>query len=358
MATRYVDGISGNNSWDGSSPVFVSGTTGPKATLNGTEDIPVAAGDLVHVRPATYRETLTVDVSGSSGNPIEYRGDYAGLIWPNPGRNVARITGSDNDQSTTRTNCITATSKDYRIFKGFVLDGSTGRIITATTCSNWIIDSCYFTPGTNILCDFIGTGTQNTIQNCFLLGYANAGLLQFTHSSTVSSAGHLVQNCIFLGGTAGVQSVRVGGFTVKNSIFIRPSAGVVVSTALAGGQTITVNDCIIFGCGTGLNATAVGEITEDYNNLYACGTNRTNTNAGANSNTYLFVLDARWFFEQAVLNRRVLTPFDLASYSQLINVAGTSPSSTDLRGNSQIGSQREWGALEYDVRVNPGIVRP
>ena len=44
----------------------------------------------------------------------------------------------------------------------------------------------------------------------------------------------------------------------------------------------------------------------------------------------------------------MLTPFDLASYSQLVNVAGTSPTTTDLRGTSVIGAQREWGALEYD----------
>ena len=45
---------------------------------------------------------------------------------------------------------------------------------------------------------------------------------------------------------------------------------------------------------------------------------------------------------------KLLTPFDLSKDSQLINVAGTSPTNTDMRGTHIIGTQREWGALEYD----------
>lgn len=37
-----------------------------KLTLNGAEDVPVAAGDDVYVGPGVYRETLTLDVSGGN----------------------------------------------------------------------------------------------------------------------------------------------------------------------------------------------------------------------------------------------------------------------------------------------------
>lgn len=57
-----------------------------------------------------------------------------------------------------------------------------------------------------------------------------------------------------------------------------------------------------------------------------------------------------------------ISPFDLSSYSQLINVAGTSPTTTDLRGKSVIGAQREWGALEYDsslsINYTPKYILP
>ena len=62
MTTYYV-GTGGNDSNNGTTWAL------RKLTLNGAEDIPVAAGDTVYVGAGTYRETLTVDVSGSSGSP-------------------------------------------------------------------------------------------------------------------------------------------------------------------------------------------------------------------------------------------------------------------------------------------------
>jgi len=46
-----------------------------------------------------------------------------------------------------------------------------------------------------------------------------------------------------------------------------------------------------------------------------------------------------------------ITPFDLSQWSQLINVAGTAPTATDMRGTAVIGAEREWGALEYDPNL-------
>ena len=63
MTVRYV-GKGGSDSNDGLS------WANRKLTLNGVEDTPVVAGDTIYVGPGTYRELLTVDVDGSSGNPI------------------------------------------------------------------------------------------------------------------------------------------------------------------------------------------------------------------------------------------------------------------------------------------------
>ena len=68
MTTLYV-GPGGNDANNGLS------WANRRLTLNGVEDKPVAAGDTVYVGPGVYRETLTVDVAGSSGNPITYIGD-------------------------------------------------------------------------------------------------------------------------------------------------------------------------------------------------------------------------------------------------------------------------------------------
>ncbi len=60
---------------------------------------------------------------------------------------------------------------------------------------------------------------------------------------------------------------------------------------------------------------------------------------------YLPLFDARWFFEM-VGGGKLVTPFDLSSWSQLINVAGTAPTAADMRGTTVQGAEREFGALE------------
>lgn len=44
---------------------------------------------------------------------------------------------------------------------------------------------------------------------------------------------------------------------------------------------------------------------------------------------------------------KAITPFDLASYSQLVNKAGSNPTTVDLRGSA--GATREWGAMEFQA---------
>src|SRR3990172_12688388 len=110
MTTYYVDWEKADDSGNGLTLATA------KKTLNGAEDIPVAAGDFVWVRPGVYRETLTVDVSGSNGSPITYQGDVAGQIW-HPG-GVVRITGSDDDVDRLRDNGIYNEDKDFRTYTG------------------------------------------------------------------------------------------------------------------------------------------------------------------------------------------------------------------------------------------------
>lgn len=291
MTTYYV-GAGGSDAANGLS------WANRKLTLNGAEDVPLAAGDTVYVGPGTYRESLSCDVSGSSGSPITYIGDYSGVNTDGAG-GVVRITGSNDDIATTRASCITALSKNYRTFRGFTLDlTSSHHVGCSGACSNWIVEDCYFSllPSNSVASVyFAGTGTNNTVRRCYFIG-RHFGI-EFTHSASVSDAAHLVENCIFMGLTRGVSSVRVGGITVRNSSFWSCTAGVRVATALAGGQTVTVNNCLLQVCATAVQATATGEITENYNALYFNSTDRTSTSTGANSNAYPALLDTRWFFE-------------------------------------------------------------
>jgi hypothetical protein len=348
MATYYV-GAGGNNANDGLS------WANRKLTPNGAEDIPVAAGDTVYVGPGVYRETLTCDVSGSAGSQISYIGDYDGSHTDGVG-GVVRITGSDDDTTTTRNNCIVASGKTHRTFRGFALDLTSADIITASTPTDWIIANCAFMGAGGDCIDLSGVCTSNVIENClFMYGKTAdaAYAVNFNHSSGVDDSGNIISNCLFRRGyNRGIGSTRVGGITVKNNLFLCTYNGVRIGTALTAGQTITVNNNLFVGGGsTALQALSVGEITENYNAFWANQADRSNVNTGANSNTYPPLFDLRWFFEM-VGGGSMLTPFDLGAWSQLINVAGTSPTTADMRGTTVQGAQREWGALEYDTALD------
>jgi hypothetical protein len=353
--TTYYVGPGGNNANNG----LTWGTR--KLTLNGAEDVPLVAGDQVYVGPGTYRELLTVDVSGSGGSPITYIGDYTGANTDGAG-GVVRVTGSDNDQTATRANCITASSKDYRTFRGFTFDTTTATLVSLTTITNWVIEDCAFGVTNAGIVGLTCAGASQaslTVRRCVFYGNSTVNV-HFTHTATVDNCGHVVENCVLLNanGNTSVRSDRIGGITVRNCLIHGAQTGARVQTALSVGQLMTVNNCLIVGCTTGLQATTTAEFSENYNTLYANATARTNVTAGANSLTYPPLYDTRWFFQTVFAgagpssDAQVVTPFDLASFSALLNVAGTSPPATDMRGTAVQGSQREWGPLEYDATLN------
>lgn len=353
MTTRYVDGTNGNNAWDGLAPNFVAGTNGPKATFNGAEDTPVTPGDVVHVRPGTYREQLTCDVSGTIGNPIEYRGDYRGLIWPGGGE--VRITGSNDDLTQTRISCITILSKNYRNFQWFLVDSTVTQLVDLNTAATDIgFDRCIFVQNSSnvygIRGQFTGTQARHRITNCTFWG-SHAVAIWINQSTVIDfNADHLIENCIFQGGVnngGDVYIERVGGIMVRNCDFLRGGTSVRVVTSPFAGRITTVNNCIFNGGSTGVRAAVLGELIEDHNNFYGMQTNRTNVAVGANSVSYPPYYDYRSLFE-TMRGSRLSSPMDLASYNQLVNRAGTAPPAADMRGSTIIGAQREYGALEYD----------
>jgi hypothetical protein len=73
-ATYYV-ATNGNDSWNGTSPTFVSGTTGPWLTL-GKAASTLVAGDTVIIRDGTYVSgTVQPANGGTSGAPITFQAE-------------------------------------------------------------------------------------------------------------------------------------------------------------------------------------------------------------------------------------------------------------------------------------------
>lgn len=293
-------------------------------------------------------------------NPIRYIGDYLGQNTDGVG-GVVRVTGSDNDQTATRAQCINAAAqRNFRAFANFQFDTTTGSEVSNVGGTYWIIDKCFFHPcaASGVSCT-AATQYTCTVQNCYFFTNASQSGVAFSHTLVLDNLAHLVQNCVFVSGTIGVSHTRTGGVTVRNNSFVgRIVQGVSISIALTVGQTITVNNCVIQGCQNGLTATVAGEITENYNAFFANTTNRQLTLTGANSIAYPALFDTRWFFQMVNAGAgpynptQVTAPFDLSPASQLINLAGFNPSPSDMRGTAIQNTQRDWGAIEYDPTLS------
>ena len=347
MTVRYV-GPGGNDANDG-----LSWAT-RKLTLNGVEDSPVAPGDIVYVGPGVYRETLTVDVSGNLSEPIMYIGDVTGEHTDGVG-GIVRITGSDDDITVVRNEAVYMLTKYNRAFKGFFIDlVDQYGFQCSTSCANLTFEDIYFGemgPSTTAGC-IRGSGeSQNfTIRRCIGLTLGpNFSLVFFTNSTTVSNSNILIEDCIGYGGQMQIRIERVGGITVRNCTIIGSrGAGVRVNTALAAGQTVTVQNCIIYGCVTGVQATTLGELVEDYNSFFNCNTDRSTVSVGANSVNYPAVFAPVLLSGGYVLQAPAI-PFTLSKWSKVGARAGGTFPALDLFGLSRpsTASKNSWGAVQY-----------
>lgn len=319
-----------------------------KLTLAGVEAT-VAAGDTVYVGPGVYREQLTTGVNGSNGSPITYIGDESGRNTDGVGGQV-RITGSDNDQTAVRASCIVST-KNFRTWRGFRLDGTTTHHLYLNNCTDNIVDQCAFgaqVTGQSILID--GAAQLNhVVRRCWFMA-AQLTDIVITHTVTLNDTNQLIENCMLWAGAndSAVQVQRVGGVVARNCTVAGGLRGFRVGVALAAGQTFTVNNCNIIGVGIGALATTLGNLVEDYNNFYACATDRSNVNVGANSKAYIDLLSSP-LLTLGVMNWQTGA---LDSRSPLVSIAGTGVASDDLYGTARVATS-SWGAVQYVANQRP-----
>lgn len=355
MATYYVR-KTGSDSNAGTS------AGAAKLTIQAAVNLATTAGDIVYVGAGAYRETVTLAASGSSGNPIQIIGDYSGAQTGDAG--VVRITGSDNDQTAVRNNCINTSTRSYVSITGFQLDGwasgqhalysaAGGTDITLTK----IVLTCGGGASHGYPIRVTGGGQARwTFDRCVLMGAISVGVgWWFDHTSLINNAGHVIVNCIAYGGYSGtgIRGDLVGGITVRNSLFSGLSVGIrYIGSPSVPSSPITVNNCVLDQVSdSSLLSDIAGAIVEDYNCL-SRSAGRTNVSTGANSNTRFAPLDTRPLWAM-LYGGTLVSPWDHASHSTLVELnSGTSAPSTDARGASVKGSFREWGPLEYDSTLS------
>jgi hypothetical protein len=346
MTTRYV-GPGGSDGSDGLS------WANRKLTLTGVEDTPVAANDTVYVGPGVYRETLTVDVSGSSGNPITYIGDVTGENTDGVG-GIVRVTGSNDDQTATRTYCVTGTSKDYRTFRGFAFDMATVyQIYAVTSCDGWIIEDCYFggviDDADNAVRLDCTASDLFTVRRCVVTPPAY-GVRLFSASELSVDSSSVIENCVFLGGAGangiGIESTGAPvGFKIKNCLILSCSYGVHLATATTG--TFDVNNCAFDNNQQALRAQATGDIVEDYNAVPGSNqTPRSNVATGSNSNAYPILSEMPQLLDGSQFPWNMFAP---SKWSQIARIAGTGESTDDLYGVTRptTSAKKSWGAVQY-----------
>lgn len=343
MTTRYC-GIGGD---DGN-----SGLTWAlrKLTLNGLEDSPVVAGDVCWVAPGVYREQLTVDVSGAGGNVITYCADVTGEHTDGVG-GIVRITGSDNDQTPTRNNCIWGDGRSYRTFRGFSFDVGNSHLVNSGNASNWIVEDCSFqnykASSSNI---YFSASDQEymTIRRCVFI-CSKLNHIYFMAPVAKDATNNLIENCIFLASTSdAIGLYTVGDVTIKNCLFLGSADDLIDVIASQGaGHPVLVYNCILSGADSNaLEAATSGDIVEDYNTFHCNNADRSNVAIGANSVTYPAL------FQPPLLLDGFRLPWTfgaLSEWSQVRALTGSSEPTTDLFGVARpaTAAKNSWGPVQF-----------
>jgi hypothetical protein len=359
MTTRYV-GPGGSDGASGLSWAL------RKETLNGVEDTPVVAGDNIYVGPGVYRETLTCDVSGSSGNEITYIGDPMGIYTDGVGGEV-RLSGSDDDESRTRSWGINVTGKLYRTFIGLTVEMTTAAAVYSAQPQpigwNLLVEDCVFRhcgSGVGISTNASYDHVVATIRRCFFRtdGYA----VSVNCNGSIPDA--LIENCVFYGGAQHIVGwTTPSGTTIKNCTFMNGlgKSGSVATIWFSGspaGAIVAYNNLYI--CAN-MESDIAGHIVEDYGYIVPGERESealTNITKGANSVTrppMLMppLLHEGFYIHQDSLGFMPGSPISLYG-------CGQSPPSTDFYGlpRPSTDSKKTRGAIQYNVVERETVIVP
>jgi len=341
MTIRYV-GPGGNNSNDGLS------WANRKLTINGVEDTPVVAGDIIYIAPGVYRESPTIDVSGSSGLPITYIGDITGEHTSGSGGYV-RITGSDNDTTNTRGSGIYSSGKSYRTFRGLAVD-LCNLAFSIDAATYMIIEDCFFGDSFGSGLYISGSGSYITVRRCVFMTCNQAsgtnGIF-ISHSSLINSTNSVIEDCILIGsGYYGIYSNNYGGLVIKNC-WVEGSYYNVYQSNGSATYPAYIYNSIITGGLNGLYSSFSGYLIEDYNNVLGNQTDRSaNVSTGSHSISTAVATEQKKLIQGFDIPWNPYYPRDVTNYRRK---TGTSTPTEDIYGITRptTESKKSWGPVQY-----------
>ncbi|MFA6419061.1 MAG: DUF2341 domain-containing protein, partial [Candidatus Margulisiibacteriota bacterium] len=337
----YVNVYTGNNSYNGLTPVYISGTTGPRKTLTYTaantpiysiinlapgtytaasgETFPISinntklvvstytrqatfdalanASDVFDLGASSTLEGLSIRSSNSSSSYylVDIGGASAGVVRCNLVRtnqpqlidasaNYAYIYGNYmSETSTANYNVIYCNYTDLT-FSSNTVEGSASGSLLRGSSNNAVIDGNRFVYNNSGSVINAGTSTGWTIQNNVVIGNGTGtGIL-----ATLS--GYITTNEV-RSFTTGINATANGALYIrKNTVVKSSTTGIngAISTGTVAIQDNVINNAVTLGAigvTTGITGNSLS-VSEDYNNFYGCAAAYSGTlTTGSNSNT-------------------------------------------------------------------------
>jgi hypothetical protein len=224
MTDLYVNTDTGNNSWDGTSATYVSGTTGPKATLAGAEAVlPATFTDdiTIHCTGATA-DTAAVGISGMTiGAPYRLYivGDATSGIWDETKYHLV-VTGSIGIDCTE--NYVDVSQLQIKIIAGATTGLAAIKFTNQTASDNaHVIDRCILW-GTS-------DGTQGSFRG--VTDFDVDTILMIRNSTIYGFKANVDGHGVYVSGEVGVENCTIQDCT----------RGLV-----CGSGTLTATNCAVF----------------------------------------------------------------------------------------------------------------
>jgi hypothetical protein len=253
MATYYVipqvGGASDSN--NGTS------TSTPWLTIDKAANT-VAAGDTVHIAGNwTYKELVTMDTSGTSGNQISYLGDTKGEYTGYAGAALISSFNDPGNTSITRSYCWNLNGKEFITIKGFVMIATDSCIYDAALAGNRAYEGVI-------------------IEDCALQGNAYGIDLDFNAGVTPTADGLIVRNCkasqVLLRHENNVTeniNLKLLLLNIEVHKYLSNAAGTPdAGFYISGGATntfsvggITIANCTVYGGANGVKTTYIKNTT-------------------------------------------------------------------------------------------------
>jgi hypothetical protein len=365
MPNYYVR-VDGNNGNSGLTP----DTNGAWQTITyALANMTLGSGDnYLYIAPGTYRESPVVTITPSSTNRLIISGNPTGSLFSGIQSNNVRLTGSTTDSTTMSTgHRLNLGSKTYVTVENLYIEvnGSssssfgiygTGNNITIQKC---VVYSYYTNTGSLGGCIgfALGSSTNNavTIQQCILRGSPYC-IWASCPNATSGVSGFLIQNCqLISNGT----TTSYGFYWISQSGADTASASVINSIAcghsIAGiwfnnGNAVNTNkvqNCIIYGCATGISNYPTTTNTSSYN-LLNNTVNVSSTSLGTGTVVSDFIgIDFGQALLQGFNNIAALGSF-LGSRNRSFGNSTNAPA-TDIYGVAWGGTSPDVGTTTYRV---------